>query len=141
MNRPVGTARPAPVASESSRTARRIWEKAYEEHPFLAGDFAWTTVTHVLEAHPGERVYEVGFGSGMNLRWAFENGWEVAGCEVARIPFEKGRELLPAADLRLESIVDCTAPSEYFDVVLDRAAMSYLSPKDIKKGEATCAAS
>jgi SAM-dependent methyltransferase len=110
----------------------KAWDRAYEAHPQYAADFVWAHVVEVLEAHPGERVYEVGFGSGTNLLWAAERGWEVAGCEVAYAAFARGRASLRDADLRKESIVDCSAPSEHYDVVIDRAALTYLSPKDLK---------
>jgi SAM-dependent methyltransferase len=110
------------------------WERAYQEYPRFAAWFAWQHVIDLLEAYPGERVYEVGFGSGTNLEWAHNQGWEVAGCEVAETPWRLGREKLPDADLRLESMVDCSGPSDYFDVVVDRAALSYLTPKELKQG-------
>jgi SAM-dependent methyltransferase len=78
-------------------------------------------------------MYEVGFGSGSNLLWAHQHGWEVAGCEVAYAAFASGRATLRDADLRKESIVDCTAPSDYYDLVVDRAAMTYLAPKELKR--------
>jgi SAM-dependent methyltransferase len=127
------TSAPAP-RSASSRAAMQDWDRAYEAYPKYAADYAWQHVVDLLEAYPGERVYEVGFGSGNNLRWAFEHGWEVAGCEVAYAAFARGRAMLRDADLRKESIVDCSAPSDYYDVVIDRAAMTYLSPKDLKTG-------
>lgn len=111
----------------------RDWDRAYDAFPKYAADYVWKHVAALLEAYPGERVYEVGFGSGTNLQWAFEHGWEVAGCEVAYAAFAQGRARLRDADLRKESIVDCTAPSDYYDVVVDRAAMTYLSPKELKK--------
>src|SRR4051794_16168529 len=87
-----------------------------------------------MEPFPGERVYEVGFGSGMNLRWALDNGWtEAAGCDVAEPAVTAGHALLPGSDLQLESIVDCSAPSEHFDLVIDRAALSSLPAKPLKK--------
>ncbi len=110
------------------------WEHAYQEYPRFAAWFAWQHVIDFLNTYPGERVYEVGFGSGTNLAWAQQHGWEVAGCEVAETPWRLGCEKMPDADLRLESIVDCTAPSEYFDNVVDRAALSYLTPKELKQG-------
>ncbi len=118
--------------SASSRLAMKDWDRAYDAFPDYAADFAWKNVVAVLEAYPGERVYEVGFGSGSNLLWARQHGWEVAGCEVAYAAFASGRASLRDADLRKESIVDCTAPSEHYDVVIDRAAMTYLTPKDLK---------
>jgi SAM-dependent methyltransferase len=109
------------------------WERAYQEWPRFAAWFTWQHVIDLLEKYPGERVYEVGFGSGTNLSWASAHGWEVAGCEVAETAWRLAREKMPDADLRLESIVDCSAPSEYFDVVVDRAALSYLTPKELKQ--------
>jgi SAM-dependent methyltransferase len=117
--------------SDSARAAMKTWERAYKASPQLASEFAWPHVVEFLEQHPGQRVYEVGFGSGMNLRWALENGWEVAGCEVAYQALAHAYPLLPGADLRKESIVDCSAPSAHFDVVIDRAALSYLSRDDL----------
>jgi SAM-dependent methyltransferase len=109
------------------------WDRAYEAFPKYAADYVWNHVVAVLEAYPGERVYEVGFGSGTNLQWAREHGWEVAGCEVAYAAYAEGRARLRDADLRKESVVDCSAPSEHYDVVIDRAAMTYLTPKDLKQ--------
>jgi SAM-dependent methyltransferase len=123
---------PAP-RSASSKAAMKDWDRAYEAYPKYAADYAWKSVADVLEAYPGKRVYEVGFGSGTNLQWAHEHGWEVGGCEVAYAALAHGRAALRDADLRKESIVDCTAPSEHYDVVIDRAAMTYLTPKDLKK--------
>jgi SAM-dependent methyltransferase len=111
----------------------KTWERAYAASPQLASDFTWKHVADVLEAHPGERVYEVGFGSGMNLWWARERGWEVAGCDVAVQALARASALLPGADLRKESIVDCSAPSDTYDVVIDRAALCYLVPKDLDR--------
>jgi SAM-dependent methyltransferase len=110
------------------------WDKAYRMHPQLATPVPWPHIVAILQAFPGESVYEVGFGSGMNLRWALDNGWSVAaGCEVAEAAIATGRELLPDSELKLESIVDCSAPSEAFDVVLDRAALSSLPARPLKK--------
>jgi SAM-dependent methyltransferase len=122
--------------SESSREAVRTWERAYDASPQLAAEFVWTQVIELLRTYPGECVYEAGFGSGLNLRWAREHGWEVAGCDVAPQALARARAFLPGADLRHESIVDCSAPSAYFDVVVDRAALCYLSPKDLEKAVA-----
>jgi SAM-dependent methyltransferase len=116
----------------AGRSVIDAWERAYEAHPQLASSFVFDHVATLLETYPGERVYEVGFGSGRNLLWAYEHGWEVAGCEVASTALAIARALLPDADLRKESIVDCTAPSDHYDVVVDRAALSSLSPKDLK---------
>jgi SAM-dependent methyltransferase len=114
----------------------RDWDAAYASHPTLAAEFAYDFVAELLGTYPGERVYEVGFGSGMNLAWASAHGWEVAGCEVAETALVLGRANLPDADLRKESIVDCSAPSEHFDVVFERGVMSSLNPSDLKKAVA-----
>jgi SAM-dependent methyltransferase len=118
--------------TRASQNVMDAWERAYEAHPQLASEFVFDHVATLLETYPGERVYEVGFGSGRNLSWAREHGWEVAGCEVAETAFQTARAVLPGADLRKESIVDCSAPSDYYDIVVDRAALSSLSPKDLK---------
>jgi len=102
----------------------RDWDRAYAQFPAYAGKFAWDYIVDVLKECPPGRVYEPGFGSGMNLLWARENGWEVAGCEVAETAMRRARRALPGADLRKESIVECTAPSGSYDVVIDRAALS-----------------
>lgn len=118
--------------SASSKAAMRDWDRAYAAFPDYAADYVWRHVSELLEAYPGERVYEIGFGSGTNLQWAYQHGWEVAGCEVAYAAYAEGRARLRDADLRKESVVDCSAPSEHYDVVIDRAALTYLSPKDLK---------
>jgi SAM-dependent methyltransferase len=119
--------------TKSSGATMREWDIAYEGFPAYAADFAWLHVTELFERFPGRRVYEVGFGSGSNLKWARDRGWEVAGCDVAASAVACARRLLPGAPLFRESIVDCSAPSEHFDLVVDRAALTYLTPKDMKK--------
>jgi SAM-dependent methyltransferase len=109
------------------------WEHAYTEYPRFAAEYPWSDVVDTLMQFPGERVYEVGFGGGHNLLWARQHGWEVAGCEIAETPHRIACEKLDGADLRLESMVDCSAPSSSYDVVVDRAALTCLSPKDLKK--------
>lgn len=111
----------------------RDWERAYREYPAFAGTFAWQHVVDLLEAYPGERVYEIGFGSGANLFWARARGWEVAGCEVADTALSIAKFNMPEADLRKESFVDCSAPSRYYDVVFDRGACSSLRASDMKR--------
>lgn len=111
------------------------WDDAYEAFPGYASSFAWTHVAELYERFPGnKRVYEVGFGSGANLKYARDRGWEVAGCDVAAAAVRGARRLLPGAPLFRESIVDCSAPSEKFDIVVDRAAMTYLTRADLAKG-------
>jgi SAM-dependent methyltransferase len=117
--------------TESSRVARREWERAYGAHPELAGSNAWPDVADFLQHYPGARVYETGFGSGVNLLWARQNGWEIAGCEVAPTPFAIASRLLPGADLRRESVTECSAPDGHYDAVIDRAALTCLAPEDL----------
>lgn len=117
----------------ASRATTKVWERAYGSSPQLAAPGPWKHVAEVLERYPGERVYEVGFGSGTNLAWARDHGWGVAGCDVAPQAVEHARALVPGADLKLESIVDCSAPSEHYDVVVDRAALCYLDAKELKR--------
>src|SRR3954454_23974664 len=89
----------APVPrSASSKAAMKDWDRAYDAYPKYAADYVWKHVVAVLETYPGERVYEVGFGSGTNLLWARQHGWEVAGCEVAYAAFAQGRAMLRDAD-------------------------------------------
>jgi SAM-dependent methyltransferase len=126
-------ARSKTVSRSATDPARRDWNRAYALFPRYAADFAWAHVTEVLRAYPGRFVYEVGFGSGLNLRWAREHGWIVAGCDVAEPAVARARAELPGADLRNESILDCSAPSDRYDVVIDRAALTYLSRGDMKK--------
>src|SRR4051794_27802294 len=115
-------ARPG-TPSPSGADAMRDWNRAYETFSGYAAEYCWPHVTEVLETYrgpAGRAVYEIGFGSGMNLLWARQNGWRVGGCEVADFAFTSGRDLLPGADLRLESIVDCSASSGRYDIVVDR---------------------
>jgi SAM-dependent methyltransferase len=109
----------------------RDWDRAYEMFPRYAGTFAFDFVVDVMKDLPPGRVYEPGFGSGMNLLWARQNGWEVAGCEVAEAAFRQARQVLPGADLRKESIVECTARSAHYDLVIDRAALSCVLRDDL----------
>ena len=130
------TREPRGASAASTDNARRAWNAAYDAFPKYAADFAWQHVVEILQAHPGEQLYEIGFGSGLNLRWARKHGWKVAGCDVADAAMARGRAELPGADLRQESILDCSAPSATYDVVIDRAALVYVPRSDMPKAVA-----
>jgi 2-polyprenyl-3-methyl-5-hydroxy-6-metoxy-1,4-benzoquinol methylase len=77
--------------------------------------------------HQGEnqRLLEIGCGSGLNLRWAKEHGWDVYGLELSeRAVAEANRQGF--SNVRCANIEDADFPSGFFDAVLMYHTLEHL---------------
>ncbi|MFB6190623.1 MAG: protein-L-isoaspartate O-methyltransferase, partial [Candidatus Nanohaloarchaea archaeon] len=78
---------------------RKVREKAYHDRPLSIGEDATISAPHMvaintelLEVEPGNRVVEVGSGSGYQLAVLSELAKEVHGVEILEELVEKSRE-------------------------------------------------
>jgi SAM-dependent methyltransferase len=75
-------------------------------------------------------VLELGFGGGANLLFAARQGFRVAGVEVSDTAFDHAQGLFEqealTGDLRRSEFVPLPFPDNSFDLVFDRAALSYI---------------
>ncbi len=86
---------------------------------------------------PGMRVFDAGFGSGRNLVYFFQAGYEVFGVDIDAAAVQEVRRLanllapsLPAANFRLESIEAMSFPDAFADVVLSSAVLHFARDDD-----------
>jgi SAM-dependent methyltransferase len=75
-------------------------------------------------------VLELGFGSGANLSFAASQGFRVAGVEISDTAFDHAQRLFEreglTGDLRRSEFVSLPFADGSFDLVFDRAALSYV---------------
>ena len=80
---------------------------------------------HLPYQGKNQRLLEIGCGSGLNLRWASEHGWDVYGLELSeRSVTEAHRQGF--ANVRCENIEDAKFPAEFFDAVLVNHTLEHL---------------
>ena len=78
---------------------------------------AWVAVAAATGIGPGQRLLDVGCGSGEFGRLAADRGAEVAGIDAATGMIELAEALLPDADLRVGTLEDLPWADGSFDVV------------------------
>jgi ubiquinone/menaquinone biosynthesis C-methylase UbiE len=66
---------------------------------------------------PGDRVLDIGCGSGVFLRLAADRGAEVSGVDASSALLELAAEQVPGADLRTGEMEDLPFPNDGFDLV------------------------
>jgi SAM-dependent methyltransferase len=66
---------------------------------------------------PGDRVLDIGCGSGVFLRLAADRGAEVSGVDASSALLELAAEQVPGADLRTGEMEDLPFPDDGFDLV------------------------
>jgi SAM-dependent methyltransferase len=81
---------------------------------------------------PGMRVFEGGFGSGRNLIYLLQSGYEVFGVDPDSSAVEAVRRLaaslaphLPAENFRAESVERTSFPDGFADVVISSAVLHF----------------
>jgi SAM-dependent methyltransferase len=75
-------------------------------------------------------ILEIGCGAGNNLAFAAKEGFNVSGNEIDDKAWgaakKKFRDENLFGDIRMESLLECSFPSDHYDLVIDRAALSYI---------------
>ena len=66
---------------------------------------------------PGDRVLDIGCGSGVFLRLAADRGAEVSGLDASSALLELAAERVPGADLRTGEMEDLPFTDDSFDLV------------------------
>lgn len=86
---------------------------------------------------PGMRVVDVGCGSGRNLVFLFQAGYDVFGIDSDLRAIQSVRELasrlapqLPADNFRVERVEETSLPEEFADVVLSSAILHFARDDD-----------
>tara|TARA_Y100000588_G_scaffold371828_1_gene443642 strand:+ start:4408 stop:4998 length:591 start_codon:yes stop_codon:yes gene_type:complete len=82
------------------------------------------------------KVLEVGYGTGANLRFAAREGFEVAGIEISEEAVAVAQSSFAkeglVGDLQQGCFTELPFKSEYFDLIIDRAALTCVSLKEIE---------
>ena len=98
---------------------RAYYESFWADAPADPEPWAWERRRALLlgEARPGERVLDLGCGSGRFLAALRDAGADPVGVEIAEAALERARAVAPGADLRLLE-PDGTIPLEHGSVDL-----------------------
>jgi SAM-dependent methyltransferase len=109
---------------------RESWDKIYVE-----GKLPWDSGkpdVHLLEVideigHNFGKALEIGCGTGTNLIWLAEKGFEVTGMDISPTAVAKARKKVSAADINIhlfsgDFMVD-QVPGAPFDFVYDRGCL------------------
>ncbi len=72
-----------------------------------------------------QRLLEIGCGSGQNLQWASEHGWDVYGLELGEGSVEEARRR-GLANVQCANIEDAEYLAEFFDAVLVNHTLEHL---------------
>jgi len=73
----------------------------------------------------GQRLLEIGCGSGLNLQWAREHGWDVYGLELSEGAVTEAHRQ-GFANVQCANIEDAEFPAEFFDAVLVNHTLEHL---------------
>ncbi|MGB9203850.1 MAG: class I SAM-dependent methyltransferase [Terriglobales bacterium] len=104
--------------TEDGLLARALWR-------FGAAMLQGLFLFHLPYQGKNQRLLEIGCGSGLNLRWASEHGWDVYGLELGeRAVAEAHRQGF--ANVRCANIEDAEFPAESFDAVLVNHTLEHL---------------
>ena len=86
---------------------------------------------------PGMRVVDAGCGSGRNLIYLLQNGYEVFGADADRNAVDDTRRLaaslapaLPAGNFRVEGLEAMSFPDDFADLVLSSAVLHFARDDD-----------
>lgn len=119
-----------------------IWKKIYEAGQQL-NKYPWNDViTFVYNNYSDNikrenfKILEVGCGSGNNLWFAAREGFNVTGLDISEIAIEYARNRFKSEGLNGNFIVggfeEMPFEDETFDLVIDRAALTYLNLSEAK---------
>lgn len=120
---------------------RNEWDDQVEITPDWMASAPYDFVVSFLKRFgaPGDRVFEVGFGSGANLQWAAEHGFHVGGIEASALGYWSGVTKIGVTHhdgdglfLQHGILPNIEARDNSYDLIIDRACLSYVkAPDDI----------
>ena len=131
-----------PKLMGSSLTVDPIWEQKYRQG--YATRYPWNFVVTFLFTHcPLDKecreikVLEVGSGSGSNLWCAAREGFAVAGVDASPSAVQYARDRFErdglVADLQVGDFTELTFSDAYFDLAIDRAAITCVGFADAQR--------
>lgn len=126
----------------STRDAATGWQlgedtpAAYETYlvPRFFGPWA-ERLADLSRLRAGERVLDVGCGTGAVARAAHRRGASATGLDVNEAMLATARRLAPAIEWRQGDAADLPYPDASFDVVLCQQALQFLPDPDLALGE------
>ncbi len=107
------------------------WETKYASGH--AQRYPWDAVVSFVfrYAKRGDRILEVGCGTGSNVWFCAREGWQVAGIDSSPSAIKYASNRLGTenleADLRIGDLRALPWPDQFFDIVIDRAAIVCIS--------------
>ena len=129
---------------EKFRSFDPVWESRYRDNPGHRNRYQWTSVvSFVYRYRPKHlpradtRILEVGCGNGCNLWFAAREGFQVSGVDGSSTAIEYARQWFEqeglAGDLRVGDYSDLPFESETFQLVIDRAGLSFCGRDAVEK--------
>jgi SAM-dependent methyltransferase len=115
--------REATMTAPSMSASARMWGSLWGDRPraWALSEEQQTPMyeeaLRCVEVGPGERVLDVGCGTGVFLRMCADRGAIVSGLDAAEGLLSIARARVPEADLRLEDLQVLPYPDDTFDVV------------------------
>lgn len=127
----------------ASNTFDAIWESRYKSNPGYRSWYPWTgVVSFVLREAPRDRprsevrILEIGCGTGNNLWFVAREGFQAAGLDISPTAIDFARMRLAKegleADLRVGDFSSLPFPDASFDLVFERAALSFSNRSGIR---------
>ena len=104
------------------------WSAVADGWAELWGDFAepaWIVVLKASDVGPGDRVLDVGCGSGDLLAHLDELGFSIAGVDPAPGMIARARSRVPGSDIRLGDAERLPWPDDTFDLVTAVNALQF----------------
>lgn len=89
---------------------------------------------------PRGRALDIGCGTGTNVAWLAQRGWEVVGVDVAPLAIEAARKKAPGATLAVCDFLAQDPPGGPFDLVFDRGCFHCFEEEDRARFAARVAA-
>lgn len=119
-----------------SNTIDPVWERRYKANPGYRSWYPWSGVVSFVFRHapPGAdrssvSVLELGCGTGNNVWFVAREGFRAAGIDASPTAIEFAQERLQAeglvADLRVADLASLPFADGSFDLVFERAALSF----------------
>lgn len=120
-----------------SRWENMVYRAGRQINRWPFSELVSRTFRSLGDSRPDEiDVLELGCGTGNNLRFLAEEGFNAFGIDASPTAIERARELLTEhnlqAKLEVADITELPWPDSSFDLVLDRAALVHNAPARIR---------